>query len=558
MTGPASRSTFVLPLAVVLAIAWGVFLLCRRDRIYRLHLPVARLPLIPVFDIRSFIPEDVAHDRYLYLPLFGALAFAVAAAVDGWARLRPRRRRERDADSPPWGSSSPLLLVPVTRSYNRAWMDEIALWERGVQTNPETAFPHVQLGDSYRRAGRIAEARRELERALALNPGITAAHVALAAVAQKEGRFAEAEEHLKTVLTQYPDLNNALELLGMVYRAEGKLDDAIAVYEHARRVTPYQRGLYTVNLAVLQRLAGRTALARRELESLGGDLGGTKDPEVMRAWWYLGELDREDGRKDEAIALYEKYLAATEQVDGVRRPVAAPDRRRPAPGGARGAVKPAKGPSGRSPPGRLELRQYGDHSHHRRAVVAVGILDAAVGSGRGRLVVGVEVGVEAAVVDEGAGRGEAQGEGPGLAVVVVGPLEQDVQAEAAGGVDEVVAHHGVVVGVHVDPFHGIAGVNGLGEGREAVLLGDDDLEMGALFGYGYGCVGGAPRARDYHQAEGEEDDRERNPARQSEMHHRSPFKEESRGTQPPQTLSTARNVVGSIERGAGRACSAQT
>jgi protein O-mannosyl-transferase len=77
-----SGSTFFLPLAVVLVLALGAYLLCRRDRIYRLVLPWFVFPLIPVFDVRAFIPEDVAHDRYLYLPLFGALAFVAVAAAE--------------------------------------------------------------------------------------------------------------------------------------------------------------------------------------------------------------------------------------------------------------------------------------------------------------------------------------------------------------------------------------------------------------------------------------------------------------------------------------------
>jgi tetratricopeptide (TPR) repeat protein len=309
-----SASSFLLPLVVDLAIAWGVFFLCRRDRLCRLALPWFVLPLIPVFDIRSFISEDVAHDRYLYLPLFGALAFVISAAIEEWVRLRQGRPAVGDTGFASVGLGLALLLVPATRSYNRVWMDETALWERGVQINPETAFPHVQLGGAYHREGRLADARRELERALALNPGITAAHLSLAAMDVKEGRLAEAETHLKLVLSQFPDLSTALEQQGMVYQAEGKLEEAIAVYEHGRRVTPYQRGLYTVNLAVLQRMSGRSDLARRELESLGADLGGTRAPKVMRAWWYLGELDREAGRKDEAIDLYERYLAATESL----------------------------------------------------------------------------------------------------------------------------------------------------------------------------------------------------------------------------------------------------
>jgi hypothetical protein len=51
--------------------------------------------------------------------------------------------------------------------------------------------------------------------------------------------------------------------------------------------------------------------------------------------------------------------------------------------------------------------QHGDHAHHRRAEVAVRILNAAIGPRRHRLVVRIEMGVEAAVVDEGAGMVEA-------------------------------------------------------------------------------------------------------------------------------------------------------
>ncbi len=260
----------------------------------------------------------MVHDRYLYLPLFGALAFAAAAVADAWASLRPgnvvAREAGREVGLAAVGLVLAVLLVPVTRATNRAWMDEIALWERGVQTNHETAFPHAQLGEAYRQAGRLTEARRELERALELNPSMTATHVMLAAIAQKQGRLTEAEGYLKTVLAHYPDSGNALQLLGVVYQDQGRLDEAANVYEHARRVTPYLRGFHTINLAVMHRLAGRRDLARRALESLGPDLGGSKDPQVMRAWWYLGELNREDGRRDEAIALYEKYLAATQQV----------------------------------------------------------------------------------------------------------------------------------------------------------------------------------------------------------------------------------------------------
>src|SRR5215813_12996421 len=41
-------------------------------------------------------------------------------------------------------------------------------------------------------------------------------------------------------------------------------------------------------------------------------LNTTRDPDVLVAWWYLGELYREQGRTDNATAAYDRYLKATE------------------------------------------------------------------------------------------------------------------------------------------------------------------------------------------------------------------------------------------------------
>lgn len=312
--GGISWSNFALPLAAIVALGVGVFVLCRRDRRYCIGIAWFVLPLLPVLDVHAFVPEDIVHDRYLYLSAFGALTCLVSLAAEAPALLRRRAIKAPGMILTSTALLLALALVPATRAYNRVWANDIALWQRGVQSNPNTALPHLQLGDAYRRRGELDAARIELQRALILNPGITNAHIALAALDRQQGRLGDAEYELNHVLEQYPDLSSAIELLGMVYQAQGRLNEAIALYEHGRRVAPFQRKLFTVNLAVLQRLAGRSDLARRELESLGPDLGGTRDPKVMRAWFYLAELDREAGRDAEATTLYRKYLAATSSV----------------------------------------------------------------------------------------------------------------------------------------------------------------------------------------------------------------------------------------------------
>ena len=371
---------FLLPLVFALALAYGAFRLIRWRAVYALALVWFFLPLAPVFDVRAFVPEDMVHDRYLYIALFGAAAFFGIAIDDIRERFSPEGVRGRPAKErgelrgvwPPspgssgpgpggagasaqtsgrgpgivrdggveasasrslpvlsWAVGLPLALVFtfMTHGYNLAWSGEIPLWERSVAVNPDTSFPHAQLGEAYRRAGRLKEARSELTRALDLNPRLTTAHIALGALAVKEGRWQEAEQNLRLVLDRFPDQTVAVQQLALAYQQQGKIDDALRLLEDGRRLMPYEAPGYTVNIAVLHRIAGRVREAQAELESLRDRLATTRDPGVLRAWWFLGELYREQGLKDRAIGAYENYLRSTEglqddEVKGLRVQVA--------------------------------------------------------------------------------------------------------------------------------------------------------------------------------------------------------------------------------------------
>ena len=311
-----SLTNWLLPFLLALLVGYGTWMLWRKNGIYRVEILWFLLPLAPVFDVRSFLPEDFVHDRYLYLPTFGALAFAATALVEARKRGTPSARQDDDRKLV-WRIGLPVavLLAVLARSYNPTWSSEIALWERGVATNPGTAFPHVQLGDAYRKVGHLGEARRELERALELNPEITAAHVSIAALDIREGRLDDAVSRLTNVLSQYPSHRVAIEQLGLAYQKLGKLEEAIALFERGRQAVPYRWANYTVNLAVLHGLSNDMERARKELESLGPALRTTKDPDVLRAWSYLGDIYRSRGERAAAITAYETYLAVTDSLD---------------------------------------------------------------------------------------------------------------------------------------------------------------------------------------------------------------------------------------------------
>ena len=305
-------SNVVIPTVVLIALSFGAYRLVCRDGIYKSGFLWFLLPLVPVLDARIFAPEMLVQDRYLYLPLFGALIVAGNGLVDASERFPGNNKRTNHRIAIATGLALAIGFAILAREYNPMWKDDISLWEHAVRVDPSSAMAYAQLGDEYQRAGRLAEAREKLSRALEIRPDLTTAHISLGIVANREKRYDDAERYLKEVLGVYPDYYVALEQLGLAYQQQGKVDEAIALFDQGRRRLPSRFDSYTVNIAVLQAMANRKAEAQAELESLVPRLEPATDPDVMKAWWYLGELYREQGMTTQAASAYDHYLKATE------------------------------------------------------------------------------------------------------------------------------------------------------------------------------------------------------------------------------------------------------
>src|SRR5713226_7141461 len=119
------------------------------------------------------------------------------------------------------------------------------------------------------------------------------------------------------------------------------------------------------------------------------------------------------------------------------------------------------------------LPDYCDDTVHGSAVVTVCVFNTAVRSRSDGLVFSIEHGVEAAVERKYAWVLEYQNE-----LAPVG-FQEDVCASMTCGVERIVAYHGVVVRVVIDPNHRLTHSHGNGERDEAVFVGYDDLPYGS-------------------------------------------------------------------------------
>ena len=148
------------------------------------------LTLFPVYNlIEIFNPLA---DRYLYLPLVGFCLVLSLLLTD----LMPRRLNFAPRKSKI--VHVPLIIVllvtysTITIARNRDWKDGLSLWSKTLQTNPNSAAAHGNLGRAYLDQGRLEEAIYEFKAALKIEPRSFKAHYNLGLAYEKKGLLNEA------------------------------------------------------------------------------------------------------------------------------------------------------------------------------------------------------------------------------------------------------------------------------------------------------------------------------------------------------------------------------
>lgn len=273
------------------------------------------LLLAPALYTRAFLPEELVHDRYLYVPLAGLLMAAIAV-------LEAHVRKPHAIAVA--GGIAVAVCIPLARANTPVWASDESIWRRAVEADPESGFSWQRLGEELRaqardakpgtlgdreRAALRAEARAAVEKSLGLLPQNVFAHVSLALMDREDGRLEEAAGRFAFILSQQPGHAVARENLVVILQQAGRYDEAIALLEEGSRITPCARLRNASNIAVLHRMAGRVAQARRALESLDAEFDRAASGDELRGLFLLGELQREAGEREAAERSYGRVLA---------------------------------------------------------------------------------------------------------------------------------------------------------------------------------------------------------------------------------------------------------
>lgn len=252
-------ANFSLPLVGGVAGFAGLFWVARRSRPIAFASVWLLVPLVPLLDIRAFVEDDFAHDRYLYLPSVG-FAMLLALAL---RRIPGGRMTKLGLPAAQAGIVLALALLmifdTVYQSFyfaddqlfyqhnariapnNRIAKNNLAmvLYEQGrsdlaiailkdlVEKHPGDWGAVQNLGYMCYRTGRLADAEQYFTRAIQINPAKPDSHLYLGLTMLKTNRIEEAEARIRQAIRIRPGGYGYHFALGMVLKSRGELRGAL-------------------------------------------------------------------------------------------------------------------------------------------------------------------------------------------------------------------------------------------------------------------------------------------------------------------------------------------
>jgi tetratricopeptide (TPR) repeat protein len=278
---------FTFPLIIDVCIAAGLLAVARRGRIAAFSAAWLVLPLIPLLDLRVFVADDFAHDRYLYLPSVG---FAILAGL-GLKKLCAGGPRASRADLKVgvtevvipgiWGRASRWLGMPGallaaslclaavlgygTVTQSSYFRDNLTFYAYNSFMAPHNLAAESNYGTILAERGMYVPALAKFNDVLGSDPSYWPATYNLGLTHYKMGHLPEAEKYFLEAIRINPHKADEHFYLGMTLLKSGRTDEAIVSARRAIALNPTGFA-YHFGLGVMLEAQGDFAGALREFK----------------------------------------------------------------------------------------------------------------------------------------------------------------------------------------------------------------------------------------------------------------------------------------------------
>jgi tetratricopeptide (TPR) repeat protein len=263
VVGDPGDENFLWPLLASLLALAGLWLWSRRSEAAGIASAWLLLPLAPpVYAISHFPPDDMVHDRYLYLPSVGA-AMLIALAL---SRVKPRGRSVSGAPVLQLSLAALLvcLLGGVTVVQAHYWSGGMALYGHAAEVAPHNLKALNGIARSMTENPYDPhELLKAGERILQDDPD---AYETLVGVGRLRWEFHDYDNALPVLLRArrgHPERRDAYFWLGAVYLDKQQFSDAETAFRQAIHIDPNVPDQH-VGLGMAYENEGRLAEARSE------------------------------------------------------------------------------------------------------------------------------------------------------------------------------------------------------------------------------------------------------------------------------------------------------
>ncbi|MFH0868517.1 MAG: tetratricopeptide repeat protein, partial [Candidatus Woesearchaeota archaeon] len=221
---------------------------------------IALIPFSNLLPLQVFMAE-----RYLYVPsiAFSLLASYFLFTIFNYDFKNINKNIVR------YGVMIFIVLlicfyVFSTVNRNKDWRDDLTLWSKTVDTNPNNSMAHDNLGFTYERSGDDATALEEFNLAVKLQPDNFRALANLGVVLAKLGAYNESIAVLKKSIEARP-YHKTYDKLGLVYAKLNMEEKAIESFKEAIKINPRYAKAHNDLAAVYGRI-GEFDLAMQEFD----------------------------------------------------------------------------------------------------------------------------------------------------------------------------------------------------------------------------------------------------------------------------------------------------
>jgi len=251
-----------LALVVVASVLWFARkALGSRDVAFAVIWMIA--PLLPVLDFGVLAPGQPVHDRYFYVPAFGAALLSglalskLASAAKGASTFGIPQRL-----------LVPTLVIVVLCCYGTAdaasyWMDDSVLFQHAYELTPSNIIVRVNYAIALARHSDYIQAMKLLDGVLYEDPNNWLANYNLGRVFYDMGLLRAAEGRFDVVEKIYPSMPDTYLQLGLVDIKTDRLEEAEKNLRHAVDLEPTQAA-FRFSLAVALGIEKKCDEARSE------------------------------------------------------------------------------------------------------------------------------------------------------------------------------------------------------------------------------------------------------------------------------------------------------